>query len=370
MDETTVERLAPPAAPVGARAELPPARSRRVTPNLFAVSFGLAGLAQAWTLAASTTSSPPAVADALWAVVGLVWLGVLALYVRDLVRGGRWRTELADATFAPFVSLAVIVPMLLGVALSGHAYAAGVSLFGVAFAGTLVLGGWLSGQWIVADLTLDDWHPGFFLPTVAGGYLASECWATLGHDGMARLMFGYASVCWSVLGSVVLLRLFTRPLLRTPLLPTMAIELAPPAVGGAAWFAIDGGRADTVAHALAGYALLMGLVQLRLVGVYRRVPFGLAWWAFAFSYAAAFVDGLWWIRVEHVAHAAAWTFLLLTLLTAAIGTLVVRTLVAVRRGTFLPPPAPLPTPALLPTPVTSPPAPAQTQQPMPRGARP
>ena len=35
------------------------------------------------------------------------------------------------------------------------------------------LGGWLTGQWVVTDLALDHVHPGYFLPTVAGGYVGA-----------------------------------------------------------------------------------------------------------------------------------------------------------------------------------------------------
>lgn len=78
-------------------------------------------------------------------------------------------------------------------------------------------------------------------------------------------MLGLGGTCWIVLGSIVILRLVSQPPLPPPLRPTLAIELAPPVVAGSAWFAIDGGRADPVALLLAGFAILMALVQLRLV---------------------------------------------------------------------------------------------------------
>jgi hypothetical protein len=65
-----------------------------------------------------------------------------------------------------------------------------------------------------------------------------------------------------VLRSILLLRLFTQPALPAAPLPTIAIELAPPVVAANAWFAMTGNRLDTLVMALAGYAVLMVMVQL------------------------------------------------------------------------------------------------------------
>lgn len=66
----------------------------------------------------------------------------------------------------------------------------------------------------------------------------------------------------------------------------LAIEVAPPAVAGDAYFGLTGGRIDTLAYLLAGYTVLMVLVQLRLLPLYLRLPFTPVFWSFTFSYAA------------------------------------------------------------------------------------
>jgi tellurite resistance protein len=310
----------------------------RVTPNLFGICFGVAGVAEAWSAASDLFGVRSVVADALWLAVAVLWTLTTVAYLNDVARGARCRTELLDPVFAPFTALVLIVPMLLGVALASHAHTPGVVVFGIALAGTVLLGGWLTGQWILSELTLAQWHPGYFLPTVAGGLLASAASAELGYASLARVMFGYGAICWLVLGSILLQRLFTQPRLPVPLLPTMAIEVAPPVVAGIAWFAINGGRADGVAFALAGYAALMVLVQLRLVTAYRGVPFGPGWWAFAFSYAAVFVDAIRWVGAEHAPHGTAWTYLLLAVVSFAALALLARTGLALVRRRFLPAP--------------------------------
>ena len=232
--------------------------------------------------------------------------------------------------------------MLLGVALASHAHDAGLAVFVLSMALTVALGGYLIGQWIVSDLSLEQWHPGYFLPTVAGGYLSAGACATLGYHPLGLVMFGYGTVSWLVLGSILLQRMFTQPRLPGPLLPTMAIQIAPPVVAGTAWFELNGGRVDTVALAISGYAALMVMVQLRLIPIYRTAPFGPGWWAFSFSYAAVFVNAIHWLAAEQTPHGEVWTYLLLAIVTGAVLALAGRTAAALRRGTFLPqPPTPL-----------------------------
>jgi tellurite resistance protein len=311
-------------------------RAYRVTPNVFGLPFGLCGLAQCWATAHAVTGTPRWPADTLWILTAAVWVATLIWYGRDVVRGGRLRTELRDPVFAPFVALIVIVPMFFGVALAGHTRPAGQVVFGIALALTVAIGGWLSGEWIIADLPLAQWHPGYFLPTVGGGLIGAGGSAALGHRTLAMALFGYGVICWLILGTIVLLRLFTVAALPPPLRPTIAIEVAPPVVAGNAWFLINGGHVDAIAAGLAGYAVLMVLVQLRLIPVYRRVPFGPGWWAFSFSYAAAFTLAVNWLAAERVPGRGAWTAALLVVLSLGMVALSVPTVRRLAQRTYMP----------------------------------
>jgi tellurite resistance protein len=308
----------------------------RLGPNLFGISFGTAGLAQAWALAEDTVDAPSWPADVLWIVASATWLVIVVAYVRNVIEQGRLHTELPDATTGPYTALIVILPMLFGVALAPHARVAGETVFVIGLVLTVLLGGWLTALWIQVDIELVYWHPGYFLPTVAGGLIAANGSATFGYTTLAHLMLGYGIVCWFLLGSILLVRLFTQPALPPPLLPTIAIELAPPVVAGNAWFAINHGRLDIVAGLLGGYAALMVLVQIALFGTYRRAPFGVGYWAFAFSYASALTDGIHWLAVEHIAGLRPVSYLLLAVATAALLALAYRTILGFVRGTFLP----------------------------------
>ncbi|MEW2160984.1 TDT family transporter [Streptomyces sp. NPDC007189] len=308
----------------------------RLTPNLFGVAFGTAGLAQCWTIARNAVGMAEWPADVFWILSAVLWLVTAPAYVRNVAAQGRLRRELPDPAMGPFTSLAAITLMPLGVALAGHARGAGEAVFFAGLALTILVGSWLTGVWIREDIPLVKWHPAYFLPTAAGGLIAAAGCATLGWSTAARVMLGYGVISWLVLASIVLVRLFTQPMLPPPLLPTIAVEVAPPVVAGNAWFAINGGHLDLIAELLGGYAALMALVQVSMFSTYRKAPFGPGHWAFAFSYAAAFTDGVSWLAVERVRDREPLTYVLLAVATCAWAALAGRTVVGLVRGTFLP----------------------------------
>jgi tellurite resistance protein len=306
-----------------------------LTANLFAVAFGMTGLAQAWSTATRLANGPDWPGNALWIVAALVWLIILIAYLANVAAQRRWRSELSDPTFGPFTSLIVIVPMLLGVPLAEQARGAGEAVF-VAGATLMVLvGAWIIGGWVALDGEVRRWHPGYYLPAAAGGLLAAGGSATLGLTTLSHVLFGLGVGSFLLLGSIVSQRLFVVPALPPALLPTIAIELAPPVVAGNSWFAINGGRVDVTASVLAGFSVLMLLVQLRLIPLYRRAPFGPGYWAFSFPFAASVTLGIHWLAAEHVRGGAALGYVLVGLLTAGFALLVARTVIGLVNGTFL-----------------------------------
>ena len=71
-----------------------------MTPNVFGLPFGFCGLAQCWSTAHTVAGTPRGPADTLWIVTAAIWVATLIWYARDVVRGGRLRTELSDPVFA------------------------------------------------------------------------------------------------------------------------------------------------------------------------------------------------------------------------------------------------------------------------------
>lgn len=86
----------------------------RLTANLFAIPFGISGLAQAWGAAHLLSLVPTWPRDALWSLAGAVWLGLVIGCTAQLRNSRTLAGEIADQTYGPFVALAVIVLMLFG----------------------------------------------------------------------------------------------------------------------------------------------------------------------------------------------------------------------------------------------------------------
>jgi len=321
--------------------------------NLFAIPFGLAGLGEAWTALASGHHAPVLVSQVILLIAAASWVAVAAAYLSHLitaeptVRAGVIG-DLRDPIASPFASLVFIVPVLLASdGLFPLAATSGRVITDVFITLTVLLGGWLVGEWFLAPVDLDRFHPGYFLPTVAGGLVASDGAALVGQQRLAELMLGFGVLSWIVLGSLILGRLFFRPLLPPALQPTMAIEVAPAAVASLAWFAIHGARIDMVTAFLGGYGVLMVIAQLRLLPAYLRLPFMPSTWAFTFSWAAVAAAAIVWLQSAAPTGYRAWQYVIIAAVTALIGGIAIRTVIAIGRRQFLPhpPAAPASTPA-------------------------
>jgi tellurite resistance protein len=318
----------------------------RIPLNFFGMAFGTAGLAGTWATAAHQGMVSSAVGDVLTAVAAVVWVVTLLLYLRYVLSvRGAFAADLLDAVAGPFAALILITPMMLAAqGIAPHAHDLGRIVFDVFLVLTVLLGGWFTGQWIYGPLALDRLHPGYFLPTVAGGGVAAAGAAQVGQHRLAEMMLGLALICWLILGSMIMARLFFGPRLPTPLIPTLAIEVAPAAVASLAYLTIDGDRIDFFSAALAGYGLLMVLAQLRLLPLYLRLPFMPSFWSFAFSWAAVASTALHWIGNGEPSGRRVWTYLVLAAVTALVGGIGARTALAVMRGQYLPaapPPRPV-----------------------------
>lgn len=310
----------------------------RIPPNALGVAFGVCGLAGTWSAAGGAGLAPQWIAEALLAVAVLTWLAALVGYLAGaLGRGGSLRGDLTHPVHSPFLSLALITPMILAsTGVAPHLPVLGTVLTDVFVVLTVLHGAWFTGQLIHGDYALDQLHPGYFLPTVAGGLVGATSAAGVGQPVLGGILFGYGVVCWFVLGSIILARLFFRPALPAALTPTLAIEVAPAAVASLAWFALHGRAIDETAQFLAGYGALMVLAQLRLLPMFVRLRFSIGFWAFTFSWAAVASVVLHWLVETRPPGHVAWAWVVLASITVLIGAIAVRSVAALVAGTLFP----------------------------------
>ena len=303
----------------------------RLPVGTFAIPLGLAGLAQVWSVATTTLGAPFAIAQAFWVVAALAWAWILASHVH---RGRRVEQrlvqQLTHVTHGPMAGLPPISAMLIGPALYRTLPAAGLVLTLSSLAAAAGFGAWMLSFWVRAGLSLESVHAGYYLPISATGLVGALVTSSLHIDWLALGSFAVGALSWLVVSAFLVLRLARRPALPTPLVPTLAIMAAPPAVASAAWLAISAGRPDTVFYALTALTICMVLVQVALLPRYRRVPFSLTFWSFTFPAASVTALAVTWL---HLMEPRAWreaTVALVAALTLLVGAIATKSLLLAR----------------------------------------
>jgi len=312
----------------GATISAAPVPAERIPLNTWAIAFGLAGLAEAWTAATPLLGLPDAVRWVLWVVAAVGWIWLLVAHV---ARGLRTRLPLGDQlrhpAQGPIAALVPVVALLLGIQLDEVAPLAGAIVTGIALVAATGFAAWILGLWMRGGRPAEAVHGGYFLPTVAAGLVGATAAEVAGWHGIALGSFAVGILFWIVIQTVLVIRLAVQPPLPGPLTPTLAIMVAPPAVAGLAWFEINGGRVDDVQFALAGVLVLMLLIQLAFVARYRRLAFSLGFWSFTFPVAGAGAYGIHWAEIEGGAVGVIATIAILAGVTVLIGAIAVRSLV-------------------------------------------
>jgi tellurite resistance protein len=303
------------------------AQMRRIPLNTLAIGFGLAGLAGTWTAADRLLGVASVVPDALWLLDAVVLAGLLTLHA---LRGRRAAQtlvdQLRDPAQRPLGALVPVVMMFLGARLQPFAprVADAIVVFSVAVAAGYA--GWVLAGWAVGRLPMASIHGGHLLPTVAAGLVGANALAQVGHPHAATAAFAVGIFFWVVVGTLLLVRITMGSALPDPLVPTLAIVLAPPVVAGNSWFSMHGMRDDAAIGALAGLSVLMFVMQVALVPVYRRLPFTMGFWSFTFPVAAAGTFAIQLLSIERPIGWQVWSWIAVGGVTALIAAIAVRTI--------------------------------------------
>lgn len=269
-----------------------------VTPNFFAMPFGLIGLAAAWT-AAAPLGAPRWAPHALLVAAACVWLLVAAAYLAKIRRRpAAVAAELRGPAASPFAAFAPISAMLLGQGLLPFARLTGQAIVAVGLAATAGYGAWWTAERILSGpVRLAQVHSAYLIPLAVGAVEAASAAHAAGWGPLARLCLGAALVGWAAFGGLTFARLLLCPLPAPPLQPTLAIDAAVAAAAGVALFNVDGtaGGRGGLGYAAAGWGLAMAAVQVRLLPRYLRLPFTPGMWVFAFAAAITATDIVRWL---------------------------------------------------------------------------
>lgn len=262
-----------------------------VPPSRFAIAFGLTGLAGAWDAVARYLGGSPVVGSAIALLATVVLVGLIGVYVAERVRvPGSFTADFRSPVQFPFLSLPIVSAELL---ISRLAVATPIPA-AAGFTALLCVGMVLAFVHLVrlvsGAITAQHLHGGQLLPSVAGTIVPAVVLARLGFDAAAAALLGIGLVLALLFAGLLAGAAFGGTAVAPPLRPTLAILIAPPALGGTVALALD---ADVrVIAAFCGLTALAVVTQFALVAAYLRDGFSPAFWSFSFPLAAAVGFGI------------------------------------------------------------------------------
>jgi tellurite resistance protein len=167
-------------------------------------------------------------------------------------------------------------------------------------------------------------HPGYFLPVVAGSFVASIGFSTIHAHDAALAAFGIGAFFWLVVGTVVTVRLMTAGALPPAAKTGLSAYLAAPATASVAWMVSHPGPMGAPQLGLTGVLTIMLLMQLFLIGEYRKLPFSPLFWVFTFPVATTANYAVRWFAASNLPGREIYSWTILGLATAFVMTIALR----------------------------------------------
>lgn len=304
-----------------------PVRKPLPSLTLFGMPLGLASTGATWAAARQHLGAPLWVEEVFFGASTLLWAIFTVVY---LWRGIRLRGSFTKDREHPVSGpLAAYIP-LIGALLAAH-YAGYVPVVGtwlaVAFVAALaVVGAQLVAHWLNGGVTMGTVHGGYFIPVAAGGNVASITFSSLGFREAALAAFGAGLFFFLIVGTVILVRLMTSAALPASLKPSLSAFLAAAATSALAWLFTHPGPVDDVQAILTGLLVLMLLVQIVLIGDYRKLSFNASFWTFTFPLGVTANYAIRWFAATDTPAGEVWGWIGLALATLVVLTVAARTI--------------------------------------------
>ena len=280
-----------PAIPAPGAVAVPAKSLAHLPLPLFAAPMGIGGLGLAWREAGHALGAPTAIGEALLALTAALWSLIALLHVvRASRHPGAWAADLKHPIRSAFAGAISIGLMIVAGALIPYAADMAATVWLLAVALHLIIAvGTVRGM-LVAPREAATLAPPLLLPLV-GNIVAPVVGVKLGFVALSWMMFGIGGLLWIMIQPLILARVVSGPTLPEKLRPTLAIMLAPPAVGTVALVQLTGGF-GAAPLAVFGLAAFMAAVLLTLTPAFARVPFAMSWWAWTFPSAAFAIAAL------------------------------------------------------------------------------
>ena len=302
----------------------------------FGMVLGIIGMGFAWRYASTIWPVTRWPGEILVTLAMVIWLLLTVAFISRVVRFPRSvLAEMRHPVMSSFVSLFPATTLLVAIGFVPWYRPLALVLFTVGVVVQLSYASWQSaGLWRGTD-SQEATTPGLYLPTVANNFISAMACGALGFHDAGLVFLGAGVFSWLSLEPVILQRLRSAGELPTTLRTSLGIQLAPALVACSAWFAVNGGEADTFAKMLFGYGLLQLLFTLRLMPWYLSQPFNASFWSFSFGVSALATTGLHLGQSSPSGffHAIAVPLFIFT--NVIIGMLLVRTFILLIQGKLL-----------------------------------
>ncbi|MBV5297921.1 MAG: SLAC1 anion channel family protein, partial [Rhodoferax sp.] len=301
--------------------------------SMFSIVMGLAGstialekVEQLWGWSSLASSAWLLVSTLVYTFIALAYLGKFMLHRQQVVAEFNHPVRLS---FFPTMSIGMI---LLAIAYMSHFPAVSQVLWIVGSAVQMMFTLIILSNWIHHEkFQVQHSNPAWFIPIV-GNILVPIAGMPLGFTEVSWFYFSVGLMMWIPLLAVLLNRFFFHPMLPGKLLPTLFILIAPPAVGFIAWVKLHHGVVDDAARIFYYFALFTTMLLFSQIRHFVKLAFALPWWAYSFPLAAMTIAST--VMLEKVGGSffALLVPALLTVLLLLVPMLLVRTLLAMRRG--------------------------------------
>lgn len=293
--------------------------------SLFGIPLGLAGLGAGWSAARATLGAPAWPEEVLYGAASAIWLILTTIYLlRGMRRKGAFRADLRHQIAGPFASFIPLVGILLSAHYTEYFPALGTWVCVAFIAALTVVATQLFAHWVTGGVSMQSIHPGYFLPVVAGSFVASIGFSTIHAHDAALAAFGIGAFFWLVVGTVVTVRLMTAGALPPAAKTGLSAYLAAPATASVAWMVSHPGPMGALQLGLTGVLTMMLLMQLFLIGEYRKLTFSPLFWVFTFPVATTANYAVRWFAASSLPGREIYSWIILALATAFVMTIALR----------------------------------------------
>ncbi|WP_024851106.1 SLAC1 anion channel family protein [Hydrogenovibrio kuenenii] len=240
--------------------------------------------------------------------------------------------------FFPAVSISL---MLMSILYKDISPILSEGMFYIGAIAQLLLTFYVVQSWILHEKwQINQMTPAWFIPIV-GNIVAPLPAMLFGYHEIAWFYFSIGLIFWLVLLAIVMYRLFFHPPMLKMLEPTLFILIAPPAMGFLSYLALQQGQPiDNFGRVLYYTGLFFTLLMFSQAWRFIKVPFSLSWWAYTFPISAIANASFMMYEQLHMNAFGFFAAFFLSVLSALVLHLTLKTFVAIKNKKLcVPPPA-------------------------------